>query len=119
MLSKKYIGLNVKYMLFLCDFNDTSLFLKDIRGIFELKLITFCPVGAGLLHAYGRTDGQPDRWKNQHDEPNSRFSQILLMRLKTTANFLFFFFWQDILQIGNTEFYSQCVEYFSFSFWFP
>jgi len=35
------------------------------------------PGGAELYHAVGRTDG--------HDEADSRFSQILRTRLKTTA----------------------------------
>jgi len=37
-----------------------------------------------------RTDGQPDRLKNRHNEANNSFSQFLLMHLKTAANFLLF-----------------------------
>jgi len=33
----------------------------------------FSPVGAELLRAHGRTDGQPDRWASRNDEANIRF----------------------------------------------
>ena len=37
-LSKMYIGLHVKYSLFLSDFNETSIFSKDFRKILEYKI---------------------------------------------------------------------------------
>jgi len=67
---KMYIGLHVKYPLFLSDFNDTCI----SRHIFENdKISNFMkirPVGVKLFHAKRWTDGQRDR----HDESNSRFS---------------------------------------------
>ena len=63
-----YIGLHVKYLSFLSDFNETW-----TPQIFEKKawisnLMKIHPVGAELFHADGRT--------NRHDEANSRFSQF-------------------------------------------
>ena len=61
-LSSMYIGLHVKYLLFMSDGNDT----------FEnnLKLSNFMkvrPLGSEFFHADGRTD------RHRHDEANGRF----------------------------------------------
>jgi len=56
-----YIGLYVNFPLFWLDFNDTLIFLdrfsknNEISNFMEIHL-----VGAELLHADGRTDGQTD-----------------------------------------------------------
>jgi len=54
MRSKKYVGLHVKYPLFLSDFNELNFldrFSKN-RKISDFMII--CPVGAELFHV--------DRW---------------------------------------------------------
>ena len=40
------------------------------------NFIKFRPVGAEMFFAYGRTDGQTDKGKDRHDQPNSRSSQF-------------------------------------------
>jgi hypothetical protein len=68
-----YIGLNVKYPLFLSDFNETRLLSPDFsKNIQILNFMEFRPVVALLFHADGRTDGQTDRL----DEATSRFSKF-------------------------------------------
>jgi hypothetical protein len=58
---KMYIGLHVKYHLFLSDFNETCNIATDFREISNFMKIR--PVGAILFHASGH-------------EANSRFSQF-------------------------------------------
>ena len=57
-----YVSIHVKYLLFLLDFNETSIFLKErfskhtpISNIMKIR-----PMGAELFHADRRTDGQTD-----------------------------------------------------------
>ena len=52
-----YIGLHVKYPLFLPDFDETWIFLTEYANI------TFHenPEGAELFHAYRQPDRQTDR----------------------------------------------------------
>jgi len=68
-----YIGLHVKYPLFLSDFNETRIFWTDLRKIFKYK-ISWKSVQweTGLFHANRRTEGRTDK----HDERNGRFSQF-------------------------------------------
>ena len=64
-----YISLHVKRLLFLSDFNETSIFSTDIKKNTKiLNIIKIRPARAELFHADGRTDS--------HDEANSRFSQV-------------------------------------------
>ena len=67
-----YIGLHVKYPLFLSDFNETLIFLADFRNILNYNILwksahrkLSCPV---------RTD--------RHDETDDRFFEILRTRMK-------------------------------------
>jgi hypothetical protein len=55
-----YVGLHVKYPLFLSDFNKTWNFSKNpqLSDFMETR-----PVGAELFHADGRTDRQTDTTK--------------------------------------------------------
>jgi hypothetical protein len=52
--SKKYIGLNAKYHLFLCDFNDTLSLSTDIRINIQISnFMKIRPARAKLFQAYG------------------------------------------------------------------
>jgi len=66
-----YIGLHVKYPIFLSDFNKIYNFLSDrvSKNTQILNLMKICPVGAELIYAVGQTDERTDR----HDETNIRF----------------------------------------------
>ena len=51
-----YIGLNVKYPLFLSDFNVTGFFSTDFQKIRKISnFMKICPVG-GEFYPGGRTD---------------------------------------------------------------
>jgi len=65
-----YIDLNIKYPLFLSDFNETRNFLRDNRIILISNFMQIRPVGAELFHA--------DRQMDRHDEANSHFSQFCI-----------------------------------------
>jgi hypothetical protein len=61
--------LQVKYPLFLLDFNDTLIFSTDFSKKVQISsFIKILQVGAELFHADWRTD--------RHDEANSLFSQF-------------------------------------------
>jgi len=52
-----YIGLRVKYPLFLSDFNETWISSTDFRKRVKYQIfIKFRPLGTDLSHADGRTD---------------------------------------------------------------
>jgi len=69
-----YIGLHVKYPLFLSGFKRTLIFLTDFRKILISNSTKLRPVDCEFLHADERTD---------RHEANSRFSQFWEGVLKT------------------------------------
>jgi hypothetical protein len=70
-----YVSLDVKYPLFLSDFNETWIFPDKFSKNNKIQnLMKIRPVGAELFHADGRTDRQT--YTDRHDEANSRFSQF-------------------------------------------
>ena len=74
------IGLQVKYLLFLSDFNDTWIFWTVFRKNPQIpNFMKIRPVGADLFH------------EDRHDEANSRFSQILRTRLKMRGRIFIIF----------------------------
>jgi hypothetical protein len=63
-----YIGLHVKYPLFLSDFNEIRNFLNRVSKNTQISyLIKIRPVGAESFHVGRRTD--------RYDEANSRLAQ--------------------------------------------
>ena len=77
MWSKTYIGLHVRYPLFLSDFNETLAFSTDFSKNIQIQnFMKILPVGAELFHADRRTYERIDRQTDRHDECNSRFLQF-------------------------------------------
>jgi len=72
--SEMYIGLHVKYPLFLSEFNETLKFLDKVRKNPQTyNFMKIRSVAAELFHADRRTDGRTD---GRHDEADSGFSQF-------------------------------------------
>jgi len=68
-----YIGLLVKYRLFMSDFYRNSIFSTDFWKHTQISnLMKILPVGAEFFHADRQTDRQTDKL----DEANIRFSQV-------------------------------------------
>ena len=67
-----YLGLHVKYLLFLSDFQENSIFSTDFgkKNAQISNLMKIHPVGAEMLYGNGRTNG------DRHEEASSRLSQI-------------------------------------------
>jgi len=63
-----YVGLHVKYRLFLSDFNKTNFLEEFSKNLQISNFVKIRAVTAELFHA----DGQTDR----HDEANSRCPQF-------------------------------------------
>jgi hypothetical protein len=61
---KPYIGLHVKYPLFLSEFNETWIFWRIFEKYFNIKFQEIHPVGAELFQM------------DSHDKANSHFSQF-------------------------------------------
>ena len=69
---KMYIGLRVKYPLFLNDFSETWNFTNFSKNSQISSFMKIRPEAAELFHANGRTDGETDK----HDEANGHCSQF-------------------------------------------
>jgi hypothetical protein len=83
-----YIGLNVKYLLFLSDINNCLIFSTDFLNYFNVFLVQTCfikphPLSEVLFHDDTRTDGRTDR----HKDVNSPFSKFLVW-FQWNLNFL-------------------------------
>jgi hypothetical protein len=63
-----YVGLHVKYPIFLLGFNEAQ---QDYRKIKRSNFMKIHPLGAELFHAGGRTDRH-----TFHDVAYNRFSQF-------------------------------------------
>jgi hypothetical protein len=74
-----YIGIRVKYPLFLSDFNETRIFLTDFRKLLKYKFYENPSSGIRAV-PFERAGGRMDR----HDEAKSLFA-ILRTRLKTAG----------------------------------
>ena len=73
-----YIGLHVKYPLFLSDFNETLIFLTDFRKYSDIKFHETSPNGTQAVlrgQTDGRTDGRTYRHDNFANAPKKCFVQ--------------------------------------------
>jgi hypothetical protein len=70
-----YIGLHVKYPIFLSDFNETLIFSTDFWNDTKIpNFVRIHPVGAKLFEA--------DGWTYRHDEADSSFQDSANMPQK-------------------------------------
>ena len=69
MLPYIYIGLNVKYRLFLLDFNKWWIFSPYLGKLIKTKFVKTRPVAEEFFHA----DTQIDRRTDRYNEANCLF----------------------------------------------
>jgi len=73
-----YLGLHVKYPLFLSDFTETWIFLTDFRKDAQISdFMKIRPVGVQFY---------VDRRLDRHDEANGRFPQFCHRAIKSREN---------------------------------
>ena len=64
-----YIGLNIKYPLFLSGCNESCIFLTSFRKILKYQI-------SWQSFQWERTDGRTDGQTDRHNEANGRFLQF-------------------------------------------
>ena len=69
-----YIGLHVKYPLFLSYFNEASILSTEFRKILRYQMSRTSVQSEPSC--YTQTDGRTDRHADRHGEANSRLSQF-------------------------------------------
>jgi hypothetical protein len=69
---KMYIGLHVKYLLFMQDFNETWIFSTEFQRILKCQTSWKFVQWEPSCSTDGRTDGQTDKRTDRHDEANIR-----------------------------------------------
>ena len=105
----KYTGLNVKYLLFLLDFNDTWIFSTHFRTILKHQILW------KFVHWEPSCPMRMDRLPDTHDEASSRFSPFcehtykLLFSRKT-------FCWKYYFL---PDFVSQRINFYKIFIYFP
>jgi hypothetical protein len=109
MLPQMYIGLPVKYPLFLSDFSKTLIFSADYRKkcsnnkFYATLSSENRDIACGQRQTDRQTDRRTDGRTGKRYEANSRFSQFLLKRLK--KDILFYDLHFFLLVFGG---YSTC-----------
>jgi len=73
-LKKMYVGLYIKYPLFLSDLNKTCIYSAVVRKIRKYQT-SYKSVQREPSNSM-RTDGRMDGRRDRHDKDNSRFSQF-------------------------------------------
>ena len=71
---KMYIGVHVKYPLFLSDFNETWIFSKDFQKIFKNQILWTSVKWEPKCSM--RTDEHMDWQPDRYEDSNSHFSQF-------------------------------------------
>jgi len=67
-----YIGVDVKYPLFLSDFNETWIFWQVFEKYSNVKFHEQPSSGSQVVPC-GQTEGQANRRTDKHNEANGRF----------------------------------------------
>ena len=97
--SKIFIGLHVKYLLLLSDFNETWIFSTDFSKKTQISdFMEIRPMGSELFHADGGTD--------RHDEAIRHFSQFCERAWKKKRTYE-----QEIMPPYHFVRYETCIDF--------